>query len=93
MARCVVHRRQGAPADFGVAGLAVLAVAGLRLVIEGGQQVEGDVGGLIAAGVGGRDVVAQRAERGGAGRGFERSAGGNAAAQRPASRPVAMDST
>ncbi len=74
-------------------GLPYRAAGGGGGFVERRQQVEGDIGGLVVARVGARNVVAQRAERR-----FARKA---AAARVPGQRgcvpsghkPVAMDST
>ena len=84
---------EGAAADVGVARVFVAAQALAVGFVERGQQVEGDVGGLIVGRVGAGDVVAERAERGLARQGRAELAGGKLGGERPAIRPVAIDST
>src|SRR5438128_2021289 len=60
------QRLERAAADFGVARLLVAAEALARGLVERGQQVEGDVGGLIIRGIGAGDVLAKRSQSGGA---------------------------
>ena len=87
-------RLQRAPADLGVARLLVAAQALARRFVELRQQIESDVRGLVMRGIGARDVVAQRAERGLARQRPRLAAAcASAAACMPASSPVAIDST
>src|SRR6266852_4595947 len=57
-----IHAFDSAAAYFGVPGALVMAKLLPRGVVERGQQVEGDVGRLVIGRVGGRDVMAQRAD-------------------------------
>jgi hypothetical protein len=52
------------PADFGVARLLVVTQLVMRGFVEGRQQIEGDVGRLVAPGIGAGDVMAERTQSG-----------------------------
>src|SRR5262245_20487196 len=58
----LIHAIDGTAADFGVPGALIAAQLLSGSFVERGQQVEGDVGGLIAGRVGGGNVMEQGAD-------------------------------
>src|ERR1700722_6571030 len=72
-----------AAADFRMARGLVVAQTVTHGVIECGEKIEGDVGGLIVLRIGRRDVVAQRAERGLAWQGGDALIGGKRKGEPP----------